>query len=105
MLVDLEVRAGRLTVADAHAHQALDRGLGMAMSNSETGARTLRARVDALLGRVESAREHATRAVALAGRTHDAASDILARHVLGFLELSLGDAEAAGGCSPTFPRA
>jgi DNA-binding CsgD family transcriptional regulator len=103
MLVDLEVRAGRLTVADAHAQQALDRGLGMAMSNSETGARTLRARVDALLGRVESAREHATRAVALAGRTHDAADDILARHVLGFLELSLGDAEAAVGWLADLP--
>ena len=37
------------------------------------------------------------------GRTHDAASDILARHVLGFLELSLGDAEAAGGWLADLP--
>jgi DNA-binding CsgD family transcriptional regulator len=97
MLVDLEVRAGRLTVADAHAQHSLDRGLGMAMSNAETGSRALHARVDALLGRVESAREHATRAVALAGRMRDANADVVARHVLGFLELSLADAAAAVG--------
>jgi DNA-binding CsgD family transcriptional regulator len=97
MLVDLEVRAGRLTVADEHAQQSLDRGLGMEMSNSEIGCRTLRARVDAHLGRVVSAREEAMRAVALAGSVEDRASEIGARHTLGFLELSRGDAEAAVG--------
>ena len=103
MLIELEVRAGRLTVADTYAEQALELGLGGEISNGETGARTLRARVYAYLGRVESAREHATRAAALAGRMHYAADDISARQVLGFLDLSLGDAQAAVGWLAELP--
>jgi DNA-binding CsgD family transcriptional regulator len=103
MLVELEVRAGRLSVADAHAQTCLDLGLGTEISNGETGSRALRARVDAHLGRVESARDHATRAAALAGRLHYAADEIFARDVLGFLELSLGDGEAAVGWLADLP--
>jgi class 3 adenylate cyclase/tetratricopeptide (TPR) repeat protein len=103
MLVGLEVRAGRLAVADSYANEELDIALGVKLSNSETGARQLCALVDAHLGRVESARGHAERALALARSMHDVVYDIFSRHVLGFLELSLGDADAAVGWLAPLP--
>jgi class 3 adenylate cyclase/tetratricopeptide (TPR) repeat protein len=102
-LIGLEVRAGNLAVADSYASEELDFALGIELSNSETGARRQRALVDAHLGRVESARGHAERALALADSMHDTAGDILSRQVLGFLELSLNDADAAVGWLAPLP--
>jgi DNA-binding CsgD family transcriptional regulator len=103
LLVDLEVRAGRLTVADAYANQDLELTRGAELGNWEATGRWERAVVDAHLGRVESAREHATRGLALADGMGDAIFHVHCCHALGFLELSLGDAEAAVGWLAPLP--
>ena len=59
LLAELEVRAGRWAAADIYARGALELTIGTELWNSEAAGRWTRAHVDAHLGRVESAREHA----------------------------------------------
>jgi class 3 adenylate cyclase/DNA-binding CsgD family transcriptional regulator len=95
VLADAALRAGRVGVAETHARQALDLALGMELGNGEAGSRWASAKVDAHVGRVESAREHATRSIELSAEIGDAIWLAFSSAVLGFLELSLGNAEAA----------
>ena len=80
---------GRLRAADARAH-ARERPV------ERRGGRSLhRAVVDAHLGRVASAREHAETGRRQATDLGDLAFATKCSHVLGFLALSLGDPEGA----------
>ena len=94
-LVALEVRAGRWQLADSYARRLDEVSTGMEFFNSEAEVHWAAAHVDAHLGRVESAREHAEKGHAISVACGDRAWSTLCLGVLGFLELSLGDAEAA----------
>jgi tetratricopeptide (TPR) repeat protein len=99
------LRAGRLDVAETHARHALGLALGMEISNTEAGTRWASAKVDAHLGRVETAREHATRSIELSAEVGDEVWFAFSSAVLGFLEVSLGNAEAAvATLKPLTPR-
>jgi DNA-binding CsgD family transcriptional regulator len=63
----------------------------MDISNAEPVALYARALVDAHLGRVEAARAAAEQGSALAAAMGDEIFRVLNEHILGFLELSLGD--------------
>jgi class 3 adenylate cyclase/tetratricopeptide (TPR) repeat protein len=105
MLADAALRAGRLSLAEAHARRALELALGMEIANYEAGTRWASAKVDAHLGRVESAREHATRSIELSAEVGDQIWFAFSSAVLGFLELSLGNASAAvARLAPLGPR-
>jgi DNA-binding CsgD family transcriptional regulator len=95
LLTDIEVRAGRWPLADEYARRALALALGIAMGNGEAVARWACALVDAHLGRVEAARMNAERVIELSEADDDLAFVVQGRNVLGFLALSLGDAEEA----------
>ena len=95
LLVDVELRAGRWRRADAYADRALEVTLGCERWNAEGCGRWVRAVVDAHLGRVERAREHAQAGLAVSRELDDLAWSVCCSHVLGFLELSEGDATAA----------
>jgi class 3 adenylate cyclase/DNA-binding CsgD family transcriptional regulator/tetratricopeptide (TPR) repeat protein len=95
MLADAALRAGRLAVAEMHARQSLGLVLGMEISNGESAARWASAKVEAHVGRVEAAREHATRSIELSAQIGDEFFSAFSSAVLGFLELSLGNAAAA----------
>jgi DNA-binding CsgD family transcriptional regulator len=94
-LADAALRAGRLSLADAHARKSLALALGMELSNAEAASRWASAKVDAHLGRVASARQHATHSIELSAPIGDEVWVAFSSAVLGFLELSLGNAEAA----------
>ena len=94
-LAELEVRAGNWEKAARYAVEghdsALDTGLEQALDKSLSA----RARVEAHRGDVEGGRAHASEGLRLA-EAHDYWLEIIRnRSVLGFLELSLGDAAAA----------
>ena len=93
-LTQLECRAGRLSRAAEHAHEA-------AVINEQTGSWASAATwfVGALaaahLGHVQEAREAGTKGAAWAAGTGAELFRVLSLWALGFLELSLGDAAAA----------
>jgi DNA-binding CsgD family transcriptional regulator len=95
LLAELEVRAGRWQLAERYARQTLERTLGIEIWNSEAAGHWIQALVDAHLGRVESAREHAETGRRQAMELGDLLFATRCSHVLGFIELSLGDAQAA----------
>ena len=95
LLAQLEVRAGRWQLAEGYARQALEATLGTERWNSEAAAQWICALVDAHLGRVESARAHAEAGRGQAEELGDLAFATMCSHVLGFVALSLSDAEAA----------
>jgi DNA-binding CsgD family transcriptional regulator len=95
MLADAALRAGRVGVAETHARESLGPAMGMQISNTEAAARWASAKVDAHLGRVEAARQHATSSIELSAEVGDQIWFAFSSAVLGFLELSLGNAEAA----------
>ena len=95
LLAELEVRAGRWQLADGYAAQTLDLTLGTESWNAEAAGHWTRAVVDAHLGRVDSAREHAETGRRQAEALGDLAFATRCSHVLGFVALSLGDADAA----------
>jgi DNA-binding CsgD family transcriptional regulator len=95
LLAEVEVRAGRWQLADDHAQQTLGLTLGTDIWNAEAAGHWVQALVDAHLGRVDSARAHAETGRAQAERLGDLAFATRCSHILGFVELSLGDAEAA----------
>ena len=95
LLAELEVRAGNWDAADHYARATLERTLGTRLWNAEAAGRWTRAHVDAHLGRIESAREHADAGRRQAEELGDFAFATRCAHVLGFVALSAGDGEAA----------
>jgi DNA-binding CsgD family transcriptional regulator len=95
LLADVELRAGRWQLAEDHARRNLEMTLGAELWNAEPAARWACAAVDAHLGRVPSARDHAETGRRLALGVGDLAFAARCEHVLGFLALSLGDAKEA----------
>ena len=89
------MRAGRWPPADAYARATLELTLGTEMWNAEAAGRWTAALVDAHLGRVEAAQEHAEKGRREAEQLGDLAFATRCSHVLGFLALSLGDADDA----------
>jgi len=95
LLAELEIRAGNWALADQYASEQLELARQLDISNGEPAALYGRALVDAHLGRVEAARAAAERGSALAAPMGDETFRVLNEHVLGFLELSLGDPASA----------
>ena len=91
LLAELEVRAGRWQLADGYAAQTLDLTLGTESWNAEAAGHWTRAVVDAHLGRVDSAREHAETGRRQAEALGDLAFATRCSHLLGFVALSVGD--------------
>ena len=95
LLAELEVRAGRWQLAEQYARQTLELSLGSDMWNAEAAGHWTRALVDAHFGRVDAARADAETGRSQAEQLGDLAFATRCSHVLGFVALSLGDAEAA----------
>jgi DNA-binding CsgD family transcriptional regulator len=105
MLADVEIRAGRLEIAAIHAQQSLELGLGPELGNAQAIAHWAMAKVGAHRGHAEEARGHTLRSIALSRAAQDRIWLAFATAVLGFLELSLGDPEAAvAALAPLGPR-
>ena len=92
-LTQLEVRAGNWRRAEEIRGEFLL--LAERLDWEASTVYYIRALVDACLGRVEAARAAAEEGIALAQPRNDALFGLLCRWTLGFLELSLGDAQAA----------
>jgi DNA-binding CsgD family transcriptional regulator len=93
-LAQLELAAGDWRKADDYARRALEMTLGWDFWNAETMGRQVCALVDAHLGRVDSARELAETGRRASEEWGDLIWVSRCDQVLGFLELSLGDAPA-----------
>ena len=93
-LAELEIRAGRWQLADGYIRRnvEVERFSGLPDLAYALG---ILAHVSALLGRVEEARRAGEEGSALAAETGQQIFRILNEHALGFLDLSLGDVEAA----------
>ena len=96
LLTELEVRAGRWQLGRGLRARTLEPASGTDLWNAEAAGHWARALVDAHLGRVESARAHAETGFRQAAELGDLAFATRCAHVLGFLALSLGDAEDGG---------
>jgi DNA-binding CsgD family transcriptional regulator len=94
-LAHLELRAGNWGAATRMAEAALVTSRQATVEQEQTALLALRGLVAAHVGDVETARESATRALGLAQGAGDRLIGLRARGALGFLELTLGDAEAA----------
>jgi len=94
-LTELEVWTGNWLLADQYTSEQLELARQVNASNNESAALFARALVDAHLGRVEAARGAAEQGSTLAATMGDETFRVLNEHVLGFLELSLGDATRA----------
>jgi len=102
-LTQLECRAGRLADADRHA-------VACKVSHDQsgygtTGARFVTALSDAHLGRVEASRSAAVEGAELAKQGGNKVFQVLNEWALGFLELSLGNNEAAAELLRDLPAA
>jgi DNA-binding CsgD family transcriptional regulator len=86
---------GNLDAAEAHACEASERLLALGTSVGRMLALTAQAQVDAHAGRADSARKGSEEALALAEDTDWKGAMVWQHMTLGFLELSLGDPEAA----------
>ena len=95
LLAELEVRAGRWQLAEEYARQTLELSLGSDMWNAEAAGHWAVALVDAHFGRAEAARAAAETGRTKAEQIGDLAFATRCSHVLGFVALSLGDAQAA----------
>ncbi|HYI20738.1 MAG TPA: AAA family ATPase [Solirubrobacteraceae bacterium] len=95
LLAELEVRAGRWQLAEGFARQTLELTLGSDLWNAEAAGHCTVAVVDAHLGRVASAREHAETGRRQATDLGDLGFATKCSHILGFVALSLGDPEGA----------
>jgi DNA-binding CsgD family transcriptional regulator len=95
LLTVLEIRAGRWELADSYARRCLELVAGTGVWNNEAAGHCNCALVEAHLGRVESARVHAETGKRQAAELGDFSFATLASELLGFLALSLGDAEEA----------
>jgi DNA-binding CsgD family transcriptional regulator len=94
-LAELEVRAGDLKAAAAYAAEGLDSLVDAGLEQAMEVHLWSTALVAAHHGEVERARAHAGRALELAEAHEDVFHVLTNRSVLGFVELSLGNPEAA----------
>jgi DNA-binding CsgD family transcriptional regulator len=94
-LARLSLQSGDWAIAKRIATEALEQTRQMGLGDEQAYALATAARVDAHWGRVESAREWARQGLALVDRTGSEPARFEFLAVLGFLELSLGDAAAA----------
>jgi DNA-binding CsgD family transcriptional regulator/DNA polymerase III delta prime subunit len=94
-LAQLECRAGNWDRAAEHAARGYDLCQALGLEDRQGTLRYAQALVAAHQGRVEEGRAFAEEAIAITEASGDAGWEIEARTVLGFLELSLGDPEAA----------
>jgi DNA-binding CsgD family transcriptional regulator len=94
-LADLERRAGSWVEADTYAARALE--LDRQINETSESSWFARAVVDAHLGRVDTARVAVSADLEDAQRCNDPVWANHNRCVLGFLELSLGNVQAAAG--------
>ena len=91
ILTELEVRAGRLSIAAEHAERSLELGLATDSNNSEAVGRWARGMLRAHLGDVYGGRADALRALDLSEGMGDEVFALCASSVLGFLDLATGD--------------
>jgi len=94
-LAELECWSGRWVVAEEEARLAADIAERTGQGPGSAFAMAARALVAALRGDVDEARAVAARGLELAGRTGALPAGVMLEAVLGFLELSLGDANRA----------
>jgi DNA-binding CsgD family transcriptional regulator len=94
-LSDLEFRTGRLTAAYAAAQEGTWLAAQTGREQMLMADQTALATVEAVMGRAEDARTHATHALALAGATFNHTFVARANAALGLLELSMGRARDA----------
>ena len=104
-LVELECRAGNFDVAAAHANDLLERQEQRGEEHQGGVSLYAKALVDAHLGRVADARTAAKRGAALSRDIGDQIFLVQNLAVLGFLELSLGDAVRADAALRRLPPA
>lgn len=103
-LAELECRAGRYAVAAELAEEVRTSELGE-LDQPMSAVLYVAACADAYRGRIEEARSGATRGLELARGVGDTFFAIQNESVLGFLDLSLGDARAAAErLVPLWPR-
>src|SRR6185437_498705 len=86
---------GNLDAAEQHVMEASDRLLALGTTVGRMLALTAQAQLDAYAGRADSARKGAEAALALADETDWKGAMTWQHMTLGFLELSLGDPDAA----------
>ena len=89
-VADLEFRTGRLSAAYAAAQEGTRLGEQTGRDQLLMADQTVLATVEAVMGRADDARTHATHALALAGATFNHTFVARAQAALGLLELSLG---------------
>ena len=94
-LAELEFRAGNWPLAERHAADGYERAEQLGREQEMSALLYASALVDAHLGRVDEARTAAERGIALSESCGDEAFRLQNLSVLGFLELSVGDAAAA----------
>ena len=94
-LADVEWRAGNWTQAAEHAAAAHEAAEQIGLEHLGHQSLYRKALVDAHRGRIEEARAAAEEAVALSEVAQHASARAIVFGVLGFVELSLGDATAA----------
>jgi DNA-binding CsgD family transcriptional regulator len=94
-LAEVELRAGNWAEASRLAERCLAIATHGGIAHEETVALVLQGAVQAHLGHVEDAEAAARAGLALATEGGDRSYALRARAVLGFVELSRGDAEAA----------
>jgi len=92
---ELELRAGDWQLAARKAAEGYERAEQIGREQDISGLLYVTARLDAHLGRVQEARDAARRGIALSESCGDEVFPLLHLSVLGFLELSVGDPEAA----------
>ena len=96
-LAELEFRAGNWALAARHVSGGYECAEQLGREQDLSAHLYARALLDAHLGRVEEAREAAERGMALSESCGDEVFRLQHLAVLGFLELSVGDAAAADG--------
>ena len=94
-LSELESRAGDYRRALAHAEELLEMTVEVGYEGMRELGLWTRALAEAYLGDVQGARRDATEGLAVAERHGNLMHVITNRSVLGFLEVSLGDADSA----------
>jgi DNA-binding CsgD family transcriptional regulator len=94
-LVELEYRAGDWSLAARHAEDGYECAEQLGREQEMSALLYARALIDACHGHVEEAREAAERGIALSESCGDDVFRLQNLTVLGFLELSVGDAAAA----------
>jgi DNA-binding CsgD family transcriptional regulator len=96
-LAELEFRAGNWALAARHAVEGYEHAEQTGREQDMSGLLYATALVDAHLGRIAAARSAAARGIALSESCGDEVFRLQHLAVLGFLELSVGDAAAADG--------